>query len=56
MNNKKEIIQKIKANEKKIAETRVKRDAVMREILKLYKYEVERGNNKWMSWKILLDL
>ena len=42
MKNKKEIINKIKANENKIAEITVKRDLIMREILKLY--ENERGN------------
>ena len=45
--NKKERIEKIKANEEKIREITVKRNETMREILKLY--EIERGNKKWVN-------
>ena len=44
MNNKKEIINKIKDNEKKIAEITAKRNETMNKIMKLY--EIERGNKK----------
>ena len=44
MNNKERIINKIKANEKKINELRMKRNETMNKILKLY--EIERGNKK----------
>ena len=46
MNNK-ERIQKIKANEKKIAELTKQRNQTMREIMKLYEIKInenERGN------------
>ena len=46
MNNKKEIINKIKANEKKIAEITAKRNETMNKILKLYEKEIERGNKE----------
>ena len=45
--NDKERIEKIKANEKKIAELRVKRNETMRQILKLY--EKERGNKECLK-------
>ena len=41
---KKEIINKIRANENKIAEITAKRNETMRQILKLY--ENERGNKE----------
>ena len=44
MSNKKDIINKIKTNEKKIAELTAKRNFTMKQILKLY--EIERGNKK----------
>ena len=44
MSNKERIINKIKSNDKKIAEITAKRNETMRQILKLY--ENERGNNK----------
>ena len=43
--NKKEIIQKIRANEKKINELRMKRSETMGQILKLYE-EKKKGNDK----------
>ena len=45
MNNQ-ERIEKIKANEKKIAEITAKRNETMNKILKLYEKEIERGNKE----------
>lgn len=46
MNNK-ERINKIKSNEKKIAELIIKRNETMNKIMKLY--EIERRNKEWLS-------